>query len=259
MSGILNKAQIEQFITDGFIRIDDAFPAATAKEAVDILWRDIPFDRHAPETWIEPVVWLGMYAQSPFIASVNSDKLYAIFNQLAGVGNWLPCKSVGAFPVRFPSAKASGDTGIHVDAGFPGEDPNDYFGWRINVRSKGRALLMLILYSDVSAADAPTVIYKGSHMHVARLLYPYGDAGLSFSELAGKLHDLSGYEKVLATGNAGTIYLCHPHIAHAAQPHHGHQPRFMAQPPLLMKGAIDLDDDINASPVAQAIHRSVKQ
>jgi hypothetical protein len=33
----------------------------------------------------------------------------------------------------------------------------------------------------------------------------------------------------------------------------------MAQPPLLMKGAIDIDDHTNAAPVAQAIQRAVKQ
>jgi hypothetical protein len=28
-------------------------------------------------------------------------------------------------------------------------------------------------------------------------------------------------------------HLCHPFLVHAAQPHHGTRPRFMAQPPLL--------------------------
>ncbi len=36
-----------------------------------------------------------------------------------------------------------------------------------------------------------------------------------------------------ATGDAGTVYLCHPFLVHAAQPHHGERPRVLAQPPLL--------------------------
>lgn len=34
-------------------------------------------------------------------------------------------------------------------------------------------------------------------------------------------------------GEAGTVYLCHRFLVHAAQPHRGRRPRFLAQPPLL--------------------------
>ena len=46
-------------------------------------------------------------------------------------------------------------------------------------------------------------------------------------------------EEVLATGSAGTVYLCHPFIVHSAQSHRGTRPRFMAQPPLLPEGEFD--------------------
>ncbi|MGY3611441.1 phytanoyl-CoA dioxygenase, partial [Bradyrhizobium sp. Lot11] len=36
----LSAAQIEQFIEDGFVRIDHAFPSALAEEARAIMWRD---------------------------------------------------------------------------------------------------------------------------------------------------------------------------------------------------------------------------
>ena len=172
MSDSLNKQEIEQFITDGFVRIDHAFSTETAAAAVDILWNDIPFDRSNPDSWTEPVVRLGMYTQAPFVESLNTSKLHSAFNQLIGAERWMPCRSVGTFPVRFPSEKQPNDTGRHVDVSFPGDDPANYFEWRANIKSKGRALLMLVLYSDVSLADAPTVIYKHSHIDIARLLYP---------------------------------------------------------------------------------------
>src|SRR5690606_10963292 len=102
----------------------------------------------------------------------------------------IPCRSVGTFPVRFPSVKQPNDIGKHVDVSFPGNDPNNYFEWRANVKSKGRALLMLVLYSDVSENDAPTVIYEGSHIDVARLLSKEGDEGLTCIELTGSLDAL---------------------------------------------------------------------
>ena len=38
---------------------------------------------------------------------------------------------------------------------------------------------------------------------------------------------------MLATGPAGTVYLCHPFLVHSAQRNSGSRPRFLAQPPLL--------------------------
>lgn len=252
MADTVSKKDIEHFIVNGFVRVDDAFSLEVANEVVDILWKDIPFERSDPASWTEPVVRLGMYTQPPFIESVNTPKLYAAFNQLIGFNKWAPCRSIRAFPVRFPSGKRPNDTGKHVDASFPGQDPSE--PWRINVRSKGRALLMLILYSDVSDNDAPTVIYKGSHRDVAKLLNQEGERGLSFMELANKLDALPEREQVYATGKAGTVYLCHPFLVHAAQEHKGKVPRFMAQPPLLFRNELTIaNSEVGYTPVEQAI------
>ena len=79
----------------------------------------------------------------------------------------------------------------------------------------------------MSGTDAPTRIRPGSHLDMARkILAPAGEAGLS------RLRDLSvngfdetaGCPEVLATGEAGTVYLCHPFLVHAAQPHRGPTP-----------------------------------
>jgi hypothetical protein len=44
----------------------------------------------------------------------------------------------------------------------------------------------------------------------------------------------------MAVGPAGTVYLCHPFLVHAAQTHRGTTPRFMAQPPLYPKVPLKL-------------------
>lgn len=221
MSDILSIKEIEHFIHSGFVRLDNSFSKEIADAALEILWNDLPCDRSNPSTWTEPVIRLGMYTNEPFVNSVNTPKLHNAFNQLVGKDKWIPCRSVGTFPVRFPSAKQPNDTGKHVDTSFPGKDPNNYFEWRANVKSRGRALLMLILYSDVSENDAPTVIYESSHIDVASLLSKEGDPGLSFMELASKLDELPKRGEIFATGKAGTVYLCHPFLVHSAQSHRG--------------------------------------
>jgi hypothetical protein len=117
---------------------------------------------------------------------------------------------------------------------------------------------MLFLFSDVGEKDAPTRIRVGTHLDVARMLAPAGATGLTTRELIARIPETEGLPEVLATGEAGTVYLCHPFLVHAAQPHRGTTPRFMAQPPLLPRAALRLDrTDDTYSPVETAIRRAL--
>ena len=256
-SRTLSDAQIEQFIHDGFVRIDHAFPRELAEQGRAILWRDLPCDPDDPATWTEPVIRLGYYGDEPFRKAVNTPRLHMAFNQLVGRKRWWPRADLGTFPVRFPSPRDPGDAGWHVDVSFPGEDDNhDYAAWRVNVTSRGRALLMLFLLSDVGEFDAPTRIRAGSHLDMARLLEPAGEAGMSHLVL-----DETGSDRpeVLATGEAGTVYLCHPFLVHAAQKHRGSSPRFMEQPPLHPAEPFRLArSDGDYSPVERSIRLALR-
>lgn len=257
-SGVMNSEDIQRFIHDGFVRIDNAFPREVAEEGRKILWRDTGCDPNDRSTWTKPVVRLGGYADPPFLEAANTPVLHKAFDQLVGKGRWFPRNGLGTFPVRFPSEEDPGDTGWHVDASFPGEDPNDFMSYRVNVESKGRALLMLFLFSDTSERDAPTRIRVGSHLDMARILEPHGARGLGFMEIAKELDRTSHCPEVLATGSAGTVYLCHPFLVHAAQGHRGSEPKFMAQPPLIPKEEMKLHrENGDYSPVEQAIRLAI--
>jgi hypothetical protein len=205
------------------------------------------------------VIRLGDFAQEPFRQAVNTAVLHTAFDELVGAGRWVPRASLGGFPIRFPHRDDPGDTGWHVDASFPPdtavESPDRYFDWRVNLRSKGRALLMLFLFSDVGEEDAPTRIRLGSHLQVARLLAPAGEDGVSFLDLGrAAACATAGMAETTATGTAGTAFLCHPFLVHAAQPHRGLTPRFLAQPPLYPRVPFELTrEDGNYSLVVQAI------
>jgi hypothetical protein len=254
----LTDAQRHQFLREGFVKIENAFSQETAAEARAILWDVIGFDPHNRATWARPVVRLGDFPQKPFREAVNTERLHEAFDQLVGVGRWMPRASLGGFVVRFPHPDDPADTGWHLDASFPpqqAEPSGSYLEWRINVRSRGRALLMLFLFSDVGEQDAPTRIRIGSHLRVPRLLAPAGEEGMSMLEIS-KLaeHETAGMEETMATGPAGTVYLCHPFLVHAGQPHYGQIPRFLAQPPLIPNGPLQLErPDDNYSSVEQAI------
>lgn len=251
----LSDAEVAAFIRDGFVRIERAFAREDADAARAILWKDTGCDPDDPSTWTQPVIRLGMYTQEPFVRAANTPLLHRAYDRLVGAGGWRRCGAMGTFPVRFPSARAPGDDGWHIDVSFGG-DPSDFLSWRANVHSTGRALLMLFLFSDVGEDDAPTRIRVGSHADIARQLAPAGERGLSLRELSADDFSQSAHRDVaLATGEAGTVYLCHPFIVHAAQAHRGTRVRFMAQPPLLPTSnerAYAFD-----SPAKQAIDRAL--
>jgi len=252
----ITQNEIDTFICDGFLRIDNAFSPEKAAAARGILWRDSGCDPNDRSTWTKPVIRLWDYPQEPFQKAANTPILHSAFDALVGKGRWVPRESLGTFPIRFPHPDDPGDTGWHVDASFPPDPPTDnYLQWRININSKGRALLMLFLFSDISESDAPTRIRIGSHMPVARLLAPAGDQGMSMIELSRRaVAETEGARESIAIGNSGTVYLCHPFLLHAAQSHRGQTPRFMAQPPLFPRVPFELNrNDGNYSPAEQAI------
>ncbi|WP_426408066.1 phytanoyl-CoA dioxygenase [Bradyrhizobium ganzhouense] len=252
----LDDAQIDQFIREGFVRIDNAFPRDLAEAARAIMWRDLPCREDDPSTWTRPVIRLPGYGDPPFRDAINTAVLHAAFDQIVGPGRWRPRRDIGTIPVRFPHADDPGDAGWHVDLSFPDADcdPNetrDFSAWRVNITSRGRALLLLFLFCDVSDDDAPTRIRVGSHVPMARYLAPAGEAGR-----ARMLLDEMGADCPIAfaTGAVGTVYLCHPFLVHAAQGHKGTRPRFMAQPSLALAEPYRLERPDGAySPVETAI------
>ncbi|WIV49761.1 phytanoyl-CoA dioxygenase family protein [Marivivens sp. LCG002] len=250
----LTPLQVETFINDGFIKIDNAFSSDLAQDCRNELWADLGLAQDRPETWTEPVVRIGWKSSPSFVAAANTPRLHAAYNTLVGEGLWLAPQGLGTFPIRFPSSKSAGDEGWHIDVSFGTENP-DFMEWRANVLSSGRALLMLFLLSDVGPDDAPTLIRKGSHATIARELLPYGKAGATLRELSAEGYaSTKDCEIALATGAAGTVYLCHPFLVHSAQPHHGTEPRFMAQPPLMP--SMEFDPKLPPSPVQIAIRKA---
>jgi hypothetical protein len=247
----LTAGQVDAFIVDGFVRLDNAFGADLAEQCRNELWADIGLSPDSPEGWTQPVIRVASKATPPFVAAANTPRLHAVYDQLVGEGRWIRPQGLGTFPLRFPSAAAPGDDGWHIDVSYGWEAP-DFMDWRANVKSRGRALLMLFLLSDVGPDDAPTRIRVGSHLQIARELLPHGEAGATLRQLSADGYQSTAHcEVAFATGEAGTVFLCHPFLVHAAQPHHGTRPRFMAQPPLLPVG--EFDPALPPSPVQRAI------
>ncbi|WP_084471579.1 phytanoyl-CoA dioxygenase [Nocardia speluncae] len=259
---MLNDDQVSSFIDTGFVHLPEAFPRALAEQCRAVVWSDLNASPDAPGSWPNPVATRPDYSCAPFVAAANTPRLHAAYDRLVGPKRWAPKTGLGGFVIRFPGNEPAVLDGWHVDASFPGPQSSftDYLTWRVNIHSKDRALLMLFLFSDTGDSDAPTRLRVGSHLDVARILEPEGDTGLDARELAGRAERATAHRPLsYATGRAGDVYLCHPFLVHAGQPHRGTEPRFLAQPNLGPAGAPRPAEPGSASPVETAVLRAIRR
>jgi Phytanoyl-CoA dioxygenase (PhyH) len=251
---MLSQTEVSRFVEQGFVVIRAAIPPDVARDCRRSAAEHLDIDLGRPETWIQPVL-RGVPTGECFREAAHAPALLEAVGQLVEPAAWDNRPNLGAFVVRFPSEDDPGDAGWHIDSSFqPPGDPR----WFVNYRSKHRALLLLCLLSDVGPEDAPSRIAPGSHLEMARLLAPAGESGLP-GAFAGQesLIPLPRQlpHQALATGSAGDVYVCHPFLVHAASwPHRGHEPRFLAQPPISMPDAFGLGGSlVHLPPVARAI------
>lgn len=223
---------VEAFIRDGFIKIEQAAPRETADAARDLLWQQIGLSPDEPETWNQPVMWAAdLTGAGPFRKVATSSRLTDALDAVCGTGRWEPRGALGNIPIRFPVQPPAEDRGWHIDMNTPLPDGS----WAVSGRPQ--TVLLLTLLSDVGPDDAPTRIRIGSHGDVAKALSDEPMDPVAAGQLVDRVS--SGRAEARATGRPGDMYLVHPFTVHAADEHRGRTPRFMSQAPVLLKDALD--------------------
>jgi hypothetical protein len=250
---VLSHDDILAFMADGYVALRGAVPGPVVQACQEVIWSELGqhgVSRDVSSTWDAPVVRINCPEGGPFAEAGTTQIVTEACDQLIGPGRWWRRQGVGGtIPVRFPSDEDPGDAGWHIEASY-----EEAGHWRVNLASRARGLLALYLFSDVEADGAPTRIRPGSHVDVPAILAPAGDDGLEATLAGQRAADASARRPtVLATGNAGDVFLCHPFLVHAASwPHRGRFPRMMAQPGVALHEQFAFDP-ADLSPVEQAI------
>jgi|GEM_PF-312420 len=251
-----DSERVAAFIRDGYWPLR----GVVAPEIVAACRRDVTaalaqagVDDADPTTWTRPVVRLDTPRTDAMSQVRNHPRLLSICDRLLGPGRRRPRHDLGGTtPVRFPSPEDPGDAGWHIDGSY------DVGGqWWTNVFSKERGLLLLVLLSDVNEASAPTELLVGSHLDVPRVLEPHGRTGTLF-DAAWLPASTFERARVLATGAAGDMFVCHPFLVHRATwPHHGARPRALAQPEIAHDPPFSLEPRPDLHPVEHAICKAL--
>jgi hypothetical protein len=250
---------VERFVHDGFVAIRGAVAPDVVAACRDVIWTALAAENgvheHDRSTWTMPVVRRNCPEGGSFVDAGTAPALFRVYDLLLGPGRWRRRAGVGGtIPVRFPSEVDPGDAGWHIDGSYDVDGT-----WWVNVHSRGRGLLALFLFTDVTPADAPTRVLVGSHLDVPPVLLPAGERGMPFSAVARSLPPRTFERDVaLVTGKAGDVFVCHPFLVHAATwPHRGGAARMLAQPEIALLEPFTLASEAEACPVERAILRGL--
>ena len=222
---------VEQFVEEGYVKVEQPALRESADRARTALWHQIGWSPDDPGQWSAPVKWVSdMTGQGPFGDIVRSPTLAAALDRICGANGWLPRGALGNIPVRFPVSPPGDDRGWHIDANTPLPDGS----WAVSGRPQ--TVLLLTLLSEVGDDDAPTRIRAGSHRDVGAVL----GADALDPMAAGPLVDEASAGRPVrrATGGPGDMYIVHPFTVHAADEHRGREPRFMAQGPVMLTSPV---------------------
>ena len=74
----LTPSQVQTFIDDGFVKLQNAFSAELAKQCRDELWADIDLSPDEAEDWSRPVIRVASKATPPFIEAANTPLLQGL-------------------------------------------------------------------------------------------------------------------------------------------------------------------------------------
>jgi hypothetical protein len=171
---------LDAFVRDGYVAVRGAVDASTVAACRQLIWaamerRSIHWDD--PGRWPPLVEGMSTLTSEPFVAAYMSPKLTTAYDELIGRGRWVPSVNIGeAVVVRFPAEDERANAGYHIEGSYapPAGEPGR---WWVNIRSRARGLLALLLFTDVGRHDAPTRLLCGSHLAVPQFLAPYGEAG----------------------------------------------------------------------------------
>jgi hypothetical protein len=85
----LTANQVEQFVEEGFVKLERAFPEGVGEQCRRELWDAIGCDPADRSTWTQPFIRLDSFRTPAFRAAANTPSLLEAFDQLVGAGRWI--------------------------------------------------------------------------------------------------------------------------------------------------------------------------
>ena len=242
---VLSDKHIQSFLDNGYLIVHDCLDLTVANRWIDEAYVRLGYDKNNPATWARGLVHMDHHNQMP-VAEVAPKAWAALMDVIGGeerlettvmriqsghfstINSWIWSDS---FIVNFNRGAAEGWQPPSADVGGWHKD-GTYF--RHFLDSREQALLPIVMWSDMRHQGGATFIAPDSVRLMARLLADHPE-GVPPGEF--KHHEMikqcTRFEEV--TGKAGDVVIIHPFMLHASSNNVTGIPRFMSNPPVVLK------------------------
>ncbi len=243
---VLTDENVQTFLAKGYLIVKGALDPARAQPWIDQAYARLGYSPTDPATWEKDIVWMD-HENRARVRDLAPKAWDAILDVIGGedriepgviglpaTGHFTAVNShewSDAFIVNFrrgadqpwqpPSAATKG---WHKDGSY----------FRHFLDSREQALLTIVLWSDMRHQGGGTFIAADSVRIIAKLLHDHPEGiparEFDFAKIASQCHDF-----IELTGEAGDFVILHPYMLHASSQNVLGVPRFMSNPPILLK------------------------
>jgi hypothetical protein len=229
---VLTDVQVQRFLDDGYLVVHDCVDLDLAGRWIDQAYARLGYDRDDPGTWAKEIIWMDHANRAP-VREIAPKAWDAILDVVGGEDR-IETQVMGLGPGHFTTINSFEWSDAFIvnfrnGADRPWQPPSAAAGGWHKDGSYFRHFL-----------DSRTFIAPDSVRVVARYLaeHPEGvdPRELPFKELIAQC---SRFEEV--TGQAGDFVILHPFMLHASSQNVIGVPRFMTNPPIVLREPMVLD------------------
>lgn len=248
---ILSDAQVQSFLDNGYLVVKNCLDPTLAQKWVDDGFTRLGYDPDDQGTWTKDIVWMDHHHKLP--VHELAPKAWAAICDLVGGEERLETQVMQIESAHFSTINSflwsdAFVANFHRGADQPWQPPSaDVTGWhkdgsyfRHFLDSREQALLTIVLWSDMRHQGGGTFIAPDSVRVIAKLLaeHPEGVApgDFKFQEI---ISQCQRFEEL--TGEVGDFVILHPFMLHASSQNTLRRPRFMTNPPVVLKEPMNLN------------------
>jgi Phytanoyl-CoA dioxygenase (PhyH) len=248
---VLTDSHIQSFLDNGYLIVNDCLDLTVANRWIDEAYDRLGYDKNNPATWERGLVHMDHHNQMP-VRQVAPKAWAALMDVIGGeerlettvmriesrhfssINSWIWSDS---FIVNFNRGAAEGWQPPSADVGGWHKD-GSYF--RHYLDSREQALLPIVMWSDMRHQGGATFIAPDSVRLMARFLadHPEGVPPGEFKHQE-MIKQCTRFMEV--TGKAGDVAIIHPFMLHASSNNVTGIPRFMSNPPVVLKEPMNLN------------------
>jgi hypothetical protein len=241
---VLTEAHVQSFLDNGYLIVRDCLDLDLAQRWIARAYQRLGYDPHDPTTWVQDITWMRHEQEIPIRQA--APKAWQAILDVVGGEDRLETQVMRApenlYPVNSFNWSDAFIANFHRGAGQPWQPPSPQAaGWhkdggyfRHFLDSPEQGLLTIVLWSDMRHQGGATFVAPDSVRLIARYLADRPE-GVPFNawEYQDFINQCTRFEEI--TGNAGDFVILHPFMLHASSQNVIRVPRFMTNPPVVLK------------------------